>query len=192
MLSLRAVDRQAEPADELVGGNDGQGRDGRLGAAGALGRGGRRAGDTGDALADPAGSAGSSSIDRLISFVVADCSSTATIDWFSLIRSMIVAMSRIAVAADAVMDWMPETFEVMSPVARPVSWASSLTSLATTARTVSRSVPTRTPRRWRCCWLALLRSWRVGRRRQRAGPQPGAFDGEVFQTRSQRAGCPRS
>nr|WP_304441382.1 hypothetical protein [Kineosporia sp. R_H_3] len=32
------------------------------------------------------------------------------------------------------MDWMPEIFDVMSPVARPVSWASSLTSFATTAK----------------------------------------------------------
>ena len=74
--------------------------------------------------------------DRLISAVVADCSSTAaaTRVWFSLIRMITAVISSIAPVAWLVSPWIASILLLMSSVARPVSCASSLTSVATTAK----------------------------------------------------------
>ena len=72
---------------------------------------------------------------RLISSVVAVCSSTALamVFWMSLIWLMILPIWAIASTAPLVSPWMASILRLMSSVALAVCLASSLTSLATTA-----------------------------------------------------------
>src|SRR4029453_17634390 len=80
---------------------------------------------------------------RLISFVVAVCSSTAAAMavWGALIWSMTGPISAMAATAAAESVWMAPTRVRMSSVARAVSPASSLTSPATTAKPLPASPP---------------------------------------------------
>ena len=77
-----------------------------------------------------------STILRLISLVVTDCSSTAAAIFVcrSSIRSMTLPISAIAATARRVSPCMASILPPISSVARAVSRASSLTSLATTAK----------------------------------------------------------
>ena len=73
---------------------------------------------------------------RLISFVVAVCSSmaAATDSWLSLMCSIVAVISAMAVTAAVVSRWMSSIWPAISPVALAVSWDSSLTWPATTAK----------------------------------------------------------
>src|SRR6266700_7014688 len=110
---------------------------------------------------------------RLISLVVAVCSSTAVamVFWMSLIWAMIWLISVMPSIAPLVSAWMASILRLISSVALAVSLANSFTSLATTAKPLPAS-PARAAsmvafnaRRWVCAAIVVMTliTWPISR-----------------------------